>query len=85
MKAILTKFHGPTNTKDSRISATDCDGNKVTISKDHRLGLCAGHAAAAIALCNKMGWGGVMVQGALKNGFAFVFTGEASHQARVQS
>ncbi|MEE9366701.1 MAG: hypothetical protein V3W44_08450 [Dehalococcoidales bacterium] len=29
MKAITTKYHGPTNTKPARVSASDMDGNRV--------------------------------------------------------
>lgn len=36
MKAITTTFHGPTNTRGSRIVASDQDGNRVTVSKVHR-------------------------------------------------
>lgn len=73
MKAIITKYHGPTNFKGSRISASDMDGNRATISYPHELSGEACHFAAAQALCKKMGWGGKMAGGALKNGYAFVF------------
>ena len=73
MKAITTKFHGPTNIKGSRISATDSDGNRVTISVDHSLGIDERHDAAAVALCRKMGWTGKLIRGGLKNGNAYVF------------
>ena len=54
MKAIVTKYHGPTDFKGSRISAYDSDGNRVTISYDH--GSRNPHQDAAIALVRKMGW-----------------------------
>lgn len=74
MKAIRTKYHGATNTKGSRISASDEDGNRVSIPYPHELSGGAVHRAAADALCQKMGWGGELVGGGLKDGYVFVFT-----------
>ncbi len=74
MKAITTKFHGPTNMRGSRYSATDSDGNKVTISTDYALSSEGNHDAAAIALCAKMGWTGHdLVRGGTKGGNVYVF------------
>jgi len=73
MKAIITKYHGPTNYKGSRISASDEDGNRVIISKDGSLDTEMAHRLAAEALCLKMRWTGKMVAGAIKTGYAFVF------------
>lgn len=75
MKAIITKYHGPTDFKGSRISASDEDGNRVTISYPHELSGEACHRAAAEALCKKMNWTGDMIAGSLKNNYVFVFTG----------
>ena len=72
MKAIQTKYVGPTYTRGSRIIATDCDGNKVTISYSHEL-RDEIHRKAAEALCAKMGWTGKLVSGSIKNGMVFVF------------
>jgi hypothetical protein len=73
MKAIITKYHGPTNTKGSRITATDEDGNRVTIPHPYELSGEAVHKAAADALCKKMGWAGNLIGGSLKNGYVFTF------------
>lgn len=74
MKAIQTKYLGPTNCRGSRIKATDNDGNKVTIPYPYELHQGEDmHRKAARALCDKMGWKGRLVGGALKNGYAFVF------------
>ena len=73
MKAITTKFHGPTNTRGSRISATDEDGNRVTVSVDHALNTDSRYDAAAIALCQKMGWSGPLMRGGLKHGNVYTF------------
>ena len=73
MKAIVTKYHGPTNARGSRISASDEDGNKVTISYPYELSGEAVHRKAAEALCEKMEWTGNLIGGSLKNGYVFVF------------
>ena len=70
MKAIITKYHGPTNTRGSRISATDSDGNRVSISYPYDRDP---HRAAAAALCAKMRWSGTLVQGGTSNGAVFVW------------
>lgn len=56
MKAIVTKFHGPSNVRGSRYSASDTDGNKVVLSTDFALDSDGNHDRAALALCAKMGW-----------------------------
>jgi len=73
MKAIKTKYKGPTDTRGSRIIASDEDGNRVTISYPYELSGEAVHRKAAEALCAKMGWKGHLVGGSLKNGYVFVF------------
>ncbi len=74
MKAIITKYLGATNTLGARIKASDEDGNTTTINYPHELSGEAVHRKAADALCEKMGWGGDMVCGSLRNGYVFVFT-----------
>jgi hypothetical protein len=76
MKAIFTKYHGPTNYKGSRISASDSDGNRVTISYPYKLSGEAVHRKAAEALCIKMNWTGELIAGGTKNGYVFVFSGK---------
>ncbi len=73
MKAIQTTYLGATNTRPSRIKASDCDGNSVTISYPHGLSDEAAFRKAADALCLKMGWKGPLVGGGLKNGWVFCF------------
>ena len=75
MKAIKTKYKGPTNTRGSRIIASDEDGNRVTISYPYELSGQDVHHKAAAALCEKMGWGdgSDLIGGSLKNGYVFVF------------
>lgn len=77
-KAIMTKYHGPTNRRGSRISARDCDGNKATISFPYELNDEGRHRKAAAALCEKMHWSGAaeMIGGGTSDGWAFVFAPE---------
>ena len=73
MKAINTVYNGPTNTRGSRITASDEDGNRITIPYPHELSGMDVHAKAAVALCNKMGWKGTLHGGGLKDCYVFVF------------
>jgi len=73
MKAIITKYHGPTDYKGARITASDEDNNRITISYPHELSGEACHRAAADALCKKMNWQGNLVGGSLKRGYVFTF------------
>jgi len=77
MQAIQTKYHGPTNTKGSRISATCADGRRVYISYPHEIGGdMERHEVAARALCEKLGWIPERLEGgALKDGYAFLMLG----------
>jgi len=72
MKAIVTKYHGPTNTRGSRISASDGDGNRVSIPYPHELDREDGHYKAACALRDKMQWGGDLIGATIKGGYVFV-------------
>ena len=74
MKAITTKYHGPTNVRGSRISATDEDRNRVSLSYDDGLNSEENHDAAAIALCVKMKWTNhPLMRGHQKSGNVYVF------------
>ena len=73
MKAIITTYHGPTNTKGSRISADDGDGNRVTISVNGSLNFDLNHAEAVKALCKKMNWSGKLQAGATRQGMAWTW------------
>lgn len=79
MKAITTKYHGPTNRRGARVTARDCDGNRATVPYEGpfegQLGTReAAHARAVLALCRKMGWDGTLHYGEVKQGPVFVFT-----------
>lgn len=58
LRAIQTKFHGPTNTKGSRVIADDGDGRRIIVSWDHALNSEGNHEAAADQLARKHGWKG---------------------------
>ena len=73
MKAIRTKYHGPTDTRGSRITASDEDGNRVSIPYPYELSGEAVHRKAADRLCEKMNWTGQLAGGSLKDGYVFVW------------
>jgi hypothetical protein len=73
MKAITTKYHGPSNIKGSRYSASDCDGNRVILSANDALDSDANHMAAVKALCVKMKWQGELLGGWAANGMVWVW------------
>lgn len=80
MVSIRTKFHGPTNTRGSRISAfTDepRDRRRITLSWDHALDVDENHKTAAAALIRQLGWTadqgyGPWIVGGTANGYVFV-------------
>lgn len=74
MKAITTKYHGPTNTRGLRISATDGDGNRVSVPYNYSLSGELVHREAVYALCAKVGWSGELVSGSIKGGYVYVWT-----------
>lgn len=78
MKAIETRYHGPTDIRGARVSAHDGEGNRATVvyrgptegpdsTPEHA------HARAVVELCVKMGWHGELVVGWTKRGPVFVF------------
>lgn len=76
MKAITTKYHGPVGARGARISATDMDGNRVSIPYPHASSKDDKHKRAAIALCTRMGWKGRLAEGGIKSGRVFVFVSD---------
>ncbi len=73
MKAIETKYLGPTNVRGSRIKAYDCDNNQITIPYASELDSEEAHKKAAYALRDKMEWTGELIGGGTKTGYAWVF------------
>lgn len=73
-QAIRTKYHGPTERRGSRYTATAASGIKCTIPAPlHLDGEERKHRSAAEALAAKLGWTGRMVCGGLSDGYVFVF------------
>jgi hypothetical protein len=54
-QAVTTRYHGPTNTRPSRVTAEAWAG-KLTVEWDDSLSREQNHVAAAIALLRKLGW-----------------------------
>jgi hypothetical protein len=73
MKTIETRYIPPSNTKGSRIMATDCGDHRIYVHTDHALQNDENHVAAARKLCEKLAWHGEFVRGATKTGYVFVF------------
>ncbi|MFH7600605.1 hypothetical protein WDV06_36740 [Streptomyces racemochromogenes] len=80
MQAIVTKYLGPTEKRNSVIKATAAAGSTL-VNYNHALSLQENHRRAAAILSDKFGWNtgayGTLVMGGLPNGsFAHVFTKE---------
>lgn len=73
MQSITTKFLPATNTKGARIKATATNGKSITIPYGHCQRSEQEHRDAAKALRDKLEWKGVMIGGAIKGGYCFVF------------
>lgn len=65
MKAIRTRYYGPTNTRPSHITASDSDGNQVSVSYDDAE--TDMHSLAAHKLMEKMGWKNEIISGGFGN------------------
>ena len=80
MQTILTKYHGATNCRGSRISATTSGGaGRLALGWDHGIDSEDNHGAAARALMEKMSWSGKMIGGHTKNGdMVWVFAKSSS-------
>lgn len=72
-QAIVTRYHGPTNYKGSRVKAT-AEAGSITLSWDDALDSYANHAKAAEALIAKFQWGGIWFGGGTAEGYVFVDT-----------
>ena len=80
MKAIWTKYLGPTNFRGSRVKAVAENANGfgaeigATVEYDDALSVEANHDSAALALCEKMGWPGDLMRGGRPDGMGNVYT-----------
>jgi hypothetical protein len=73
MIAIETKYVPPTNTRPAKILAVTATGRQLSHSIDRGLDGPEQHAAAAVALCERMNWKGELIAGATRAGYVFVF------------
>jgi hypothetical protein len=74
-EAIVTKYHGATDTRGSRVTATACGGVKVSIPYPHELSGEDVHRAAANLLMIKAGLKGKLVAGLMPDGgYVFIVT-----------
>lgn len=77
LQAIVTKYHGPTNYRGSRISAK-AEAGRVSLPYDHALDAGDNHKKAAQALADRYGWTvekgyPALVGGALPGNAGYVF------------
>ena len=77
--AIITKYHGPTNTKGARVSARMAGARTAWLPYPHELSGLDVHAAAAAALMAREGWpvGCPMAVGGMPDG-GYVFVRAAA-------
>lgn len=74
MRAIETKYHGATDTKGERYSASCNDLPRVYVGRDYELDEEENHRRAARRLLTKVGWSKLgLVGGNTKAGMAWVF------------
>ncbi len=83
MQAITTRYHGPTDTKGSRYSATSCGGARIYSSCDNALNSDENHARACGLLMRKLGWDGEMVGGGLRDGSGEMCWVFADHRSPI--
>jgi hypothetical protein len=67
MKVIRTRYLPATNTKGSRILASDGDRNQIVIGYPHGLNSDEGHELAAYLLMQKMDWPNQLIGGGFQN------------------
>lgn len=73
MQTIITTYHGSTNARNTRVSAT-ASGSKtrVILSWDYDLSSEENHMAAARALMERLDWRGCYIGGHNQRGMQFV-------------
>lgn len=56
VRVLITRYHGPTNTRGSRVSARVPSGRRVTLGWDYSLSTEENHDRAACELADSLGW-----------------------------
>jgi hypothetical protein len=62
MQAIRTRYHSPTNTRGTRITAS-CESGSLTLPRDYSLNIDQDYARVAQRLVERLGWTGVYFGG----------------------
>ena len=71
-QAIQTKYHGPSNVRGARVSAT-CQAGRIIKSWDHSLNVSDNHDAAVSTLLAKLKWEGEWIgAGVASSGYCYV-------------
>ena len=83
MKAILTRYCGPTKTRGSRVIVSDSDGNRIVRAWNSALESEDNFRAGARALLDKMGWRGTYYGGYVRGGMVWVCSEGAPIVCRV--
>ena len=71
-QSIVTKYHGPSNVRGSRVSATSASGHRIMIEWDAAADTDTNHKIACARLAEKLNWHGAWACGSLPNGCVFV-------------
>ena len=87
MQTITTKYLAATNTRGSRIKATQSNDfysetykpQSITMSYDYALNADQNHAKAAQLLATKLGWKGTFTGGSIHGGYVFVSDETGAH------
>jgi hypothetical protein len=82
MKGIRTRYYGATNTKGSKIIATDGDRNLISIGYPHGLNSDEAHELAAYLLMRKMGWPNQLIGGGFQNDMYWTMVPVAGRDAK---
>lgn len=78
MQAIVTKFIGPTNHRDSRYKAT-CPAGSLILNSDHSLNSEQNHVRVAQALIARLGWFHDETRGDLYGGWFYGATPDGNY------
>jgi hypothetical protein len=77
MQAIRTRYHGATNTRGSRITAS-CEAGSLTMPFDYSLNDEGNHAKAAQLMIKRLGWSGLFLGGQFDGDHYWIANSDAS-------
>ena len=86
MKAITTRFCGPTETRGARMSAMDEDSNRVTIPYPvEAISHVERHARVVREFCKRFGLnGGTLIGGSMRKGMVWVWNWPGADRVEVK-